>query len=181
MTFLNLLWPSALLACYPRFPAGLEILHYVEVSWWTLSLCSHQKAAGLGRRAAARSGFTSFFTSILLGNGVHSLSQLGPVPQPWWDGPSQAPGWLQITLLAGKPGVSIPERAAVYDLACVDVCWHSCPPSLTHCIFLTEEFGQGRFRYQNNLFILLFGSLWVLGGWCWKDEYFAFIADVVYF
>lgn len=63
-------------------------------------------------------------------------------------------------------------------LRCMTVCWHSCPPSLTHCIFLTEEFGQGRFRYQNNLFILLFGSLWVLGGlmlegwilcfYCWR-------------
>lgn len=41
-----------------------------------LPLCSHQKAAGLIRRAAARSGFTSFVTSILLGNGARSLTVL---------------------------------------------------------------------------------------------------------
>lgn len=62
-----------------------------------MSLCSHWKAAGLRRRAAARSGFTLFVTAILHGDEVCSLtsSARSPCPAlvmgwtlqemlPWW-------------------------------------------------------------------------------------------------
>ena len=79
----------------------------------------------------------------------------------WW-----AAGNAGQVALDGRHKWAVPYLIARVN----DEYWHSCiflAVLVWLSVFPAEEFGQNKFWYRNNLFILLFESPRLLVAWCW--------------